>query len=370
MIVGLGESFDDVTDYVANNDLGTAVLLEALYAGGFLGRLALASSMVVYGEGAYDFPLAIVVAAMVLHVSDEVRAALDDHRPVVALESTLITHGFPHPHNLEVALKAEDAVRQSGAVPATIAVLDGRLQAGLGPAQLERLAEPGGGVDKFSLRDLGPALASGSTGGTTVAATVRVASGLGIEVFATGGLGGVHVGARDSWDVSADLLALRDVPLVVVCSGIKSILDLPATLEALESSSVTIAAYRRDDLPGFYSQSTGMPAPWRFDDPEDVAAARRAGTEIGASGALVLCHAPPSESALDRPELDELLEAARKEADAKGIEGKEVTPFLLATLNRLSDGRTLTVNIDLVIRNATLGALIARSLAIRGPVPR
>jgi pseudouridylate synthase len=303
---------------------------------------------------------------MVLHLSDEVRDARDDRRPIVALESTLITHGLPYPHNLEVALKAENAVRNGGAIPATIAVLDGRLRAGLGPAQLERLAEPGRGVDKFSLRDLGPALASGATGGTTVAATVRVAAGLGIEVFATGGLGGVHVGARDSWDVSADLLALRDVPIVVVCSGIKSILDLPATLEALESSSVTVAAYRRDDLPGFFSQSTGMQAPWRFDDPEDVAAARRAGTEVGASGALVLCHAPPAGSALDRTELDEFLAAARREADARGIRGKEVTPFLLAALNRLSDGRTLTVNVDLVICNATLGALIARALATAG----
>lgn len=304
---------------------------------------------------------------MVLHLSDEVRAARDDHRPIVALESTLVTHGLPHPHNLEVGQGAETAVRESGAVPATIAVLDGRLRAGLEPAQLERLAEPGGGVDKLSLRDLGPALATGATGGTTVAATARVAARLGIEVFATGGLGGVHVRARASWDVSADLLALRDAPLVVVCSGIKSILDLPASLEALETASVTVAAYGRDDLPGFYSQSTGIPAPWRFDDPEDVAAAQRASREVGAPGALVLCHAPPTESALDRTELDDFLDAARSEASAKGIGGKEVTPFLLASLNRLSKGRTLAVNVDLVIRNATLGARIARALATRGP---
>ena len=306
---------------------------------------------------------------MVPHLSDEVRAALDDHRPVVALETTLVTHGLPPPHNLEVAREAEAAVRQAGAVPATIAVLDGRLRAGLERAELERLARPGG-AEKLSLRDLGPALSRGATGGTTVAATARVAAGLGIGIFATGGLGGVHVGARASWDVSADVLALRDAPLVVVCSGIKSILDLPATLEALESASVTVAAYGRDDLPGFYTQSTGIPAPWRFDDPGEVAAAHRASREVGAPGALVLCHPPPAASALDQAELDHLLEEARREASAAGIGGKEVTPFLLAALTRRSQGRTLAVNKDLVIRNAALGGRIARSLAARGPVRR
>jgi pseudouridine-5'-phosphate glycosidase len=300
---------------------------------------------------------------MTAQPSKEVRAALEGHGPVVALESTLITHGLPYPDNLEVAHEAEDAVRQNGAVPATIAVLDGRVRLGLAPRELERLARPHDEVHKLSLRDLGPAVARAVTGGTTVAATARIAARAGIEVFATGGLGGVHHGARDSWDVSADLLALRDAPMVVVCSGIKSILDLPATLEVLESASVALASYRQDDLPGFLAASAAVPAPWRFDRPEDVATAYHAGRALGFSGALVLCHAPDASLALELRELDDLLASARDDASGAAIGGKEVTPYLLAALNRASGGRTLAVNKDLVVRNAALAARVACALA-------
>ena len=280
---------------------------------------------------------------------------------MVALESMLITHGLPAPDNLEVALGAEDDVRAGGAVPATIAVLSGELRVGLAEEELRRLTGLGPKALKLSLRDLGPALASGSSGGTTVAATAWAAAQAGIAVFASGGLGGVHLGAHETWDVSADLLALRDVPVVVVCSGVKSILDVGATLEVLESASVTLAAYRCDSVPGFYVAATRHEAPWRFDTPAEAAEAYRSGRALGLKGALVVTN--PPNPALSVEKHDELLAEATRTATARSVSGKEVTPFLLAEIARLSDGRTLALNKALVRANARLGTAIAQELA-------
>lgn len=296
---------------------------------------------------------------MTLILSEEVRAGLDEGRAVVALESTLITHGLPAPDNLEVALGAEQEVRTGGAIPATVAVLSGVLKVGLTENELKALAEAGTAASKLSLRDLGPALAGGATGGTTVAATAWAATRSGIEVFATGGLGGVHLGARDTWDVSADLLALRNAPLVVVCSGVKSILDVEATLEVLESASVTLGAFRSDFVPGFYVAATSRPAPWRFESAAEVAAAQRAARAVGLEAALVVAN--PPDPALAPSEHERLLAEAGEAAGS--VAGKEVTPFLLSELARLSGGRTLIINKALVRSNARLAAAIAGALA-------
>lgn len=301
----------------------------------------------------------------------EVAAALAAGQPVVALESTVITHGLPYPHNLEAALAMEEAVRREGAVPATIAVVAGRVRIGLDRDELTALAEAGrdGRAAKLSLRDLPPALARGLTGGTTVAATAHLAARAGIAVFATGGLGGVHRGARETWDVSADLLVLSRTPLVVVCSGVKSILDVEATLEWLETASVTLAGFGTDRMPGFYVADAGMPVPARLDTPEEVAAAYRAARALGIPGALVLAVPPPPGYALDRDEHDAWLRAAEAEAATRGVRGKDLTPFLLAELAGRSGGRTLAVNRALLRQNAALAARIARAVAAGGPRP-
>lgn len=300
-----------------------------------------------------------------IELAPEVAEALAGAAPVVALESTLITHGLPHPDNLRTAREAEAAVRAAGAVPATVAVLDGRPRVGLTGDELERLAKFGTRAFKLSLRDLGPAAARGVTGGTTVAATAHLAWTAGIRTFATGGLGGVHRGARDTWDVSADLLALRETPIIVVCSGIKSILDVRATLEFLETASVTVAVYGSDRFPGFYVADTGLPAPWRVDAPEEAADAYLAARRLGLPGALVLANPPDPESSLDRSEHDALLAAAEAQAARDGVAGKDLTPYLLSFLARASGGRTLEANRRLVVRNAELAARVARAVADR-----
>ncbi len=302
------------------------------------------------------------VEPVTVTLSDEVAKALENGLPVVALESTLITHGLPRPHNLEVARAAEQIVRAGGAVPATIAVIEGEVRLGLSDEQLELLAQLTDSATKLSVRDLGPATTRKQTGGTTIAATARIAHDNGIHVLATGGLGGVHLDARDTWDVSADLVALRDIPIVVICSGVKSILDVESTFEYLETLSVTVASYQSDSIPGFYVKATGVPAPWRFDSPEEIAAAYLSAMGLGLSSALVVAN--PPERALEAEEHDAILQDALKAASAKGIKGKEVTPFLLAEMSARSDGRTLSVNVDLVVRNAGLAARVAGALEI------
>jgi pseudouridylate synthase len=289
----------------------------------------------------------------------EVSDALDAGRPVVALESTLIAHGLPRPENLDIALGIEEAVREDGAVPATIAVVEGMVRIGLDRAGHEAIAA-GEDVAKCSARDLPVVMARRVTGATTVAATATLAVRAGIGVFATGGLGGVHRDARDSWDESADLTTLGQTPITVVCAGVKSILDVEATLERLETLNVTLLGYGTDRFPGFYLTDSGFPVPWRVDTPEQVADVAHARAELGL-GAIVVANPIDQEldPALHERVLHEGLEAAARE----GVRGKDVTPFLLDRFHRETGGASLEANVRLVLRNAALAAQIARATA-------
>jgi len=296
-------------------------------------------------------------------VASEVADALAGGRPVVALESTIVAHGLPRPDNLGIARDIEAAVRRGGAVPATIALVDGDVRVGLDDAALEAIAL-GDDVAKCSARDLALAAARGATGATTVAGAAHVAARAGIHVFATGGLGGVHREARETWDESADLVALARTGICVVCAGVKSILDVGATLERLETLGVAVAGYGTDRFPGFYRTDSGHPAPWRLDSPDEVAAALRAGDALGLSGsALVVANPLPADEQLD-PELhDRVLADALAAAEADGIRGRAVTPFLLARLHAETGGESLRANVRLVLRNAELAARIAAAVA-------
>jgi len=297
-----------------------------------------------------------------LAASDEVRTALDESRPVVALESSLIAQGLPVPHNLQTALDAEAAVREAGAVPATIALEDGRLVVGAERALLERLADPERNVAKAASRDLGPLLASGRLASTTVSGTLRAAHLAGIAVFATGGIGGVHRGASASFDVSSDIDELAATPVAVVSSGAKSILDLAATLELLETRRVPVVGYGVDELPAFYSTSSGLRVPHRVDDPEAAAAAFAAHRSIGGAGGMLIVQPPPAELAIDRADVDAWIADALLDAESAGISGGAVTPHLLGFLARASGGRTLRVNIGLIVNNARTAGRVASAL--------
>ena len=296
--------------------------------------------------------------------SPVVRAALRDGAPVVALESTLLAHGQPVPRNREVADELEETVRAHGAVPATVAVLDGIPRVGLTAAELDRVCCGGAArLVKLSVRDLGVAVGLGRDGATTVAATAALAATAGVAVFATGGLGGVHRGARESWDVSADLPALARTPVLTVCSGVKSILDVAATLELLETSSVPVLGYRTDAFPGFYRRDSGFPVPWRVDDPTQVAAVWRAHRELGGGAGLVLAQPVPPADELDADLHDRLLAEGLELVAARGVVGKDVTPALLEHFHAASDGASLTANVALVRANAELAARVAVALA-------
>jgi pseudouridine-5'-phosphate glycosidase len=296
-------------------------------------------------------------------ISPEVAEALAEARPVVALESAIVTHGLPRPRNLEVARQVEDAVRERGAVPATIAVLAGEARVGLDDPALRELAERDD-VVKCGVRDLAPASARGLYGGTTVAATAHLAERTGIRVFATGGLGGVHRGARESWDESADLEALARVGTVVVCAGVKSILDVGATLERLETLNVTVVGFGTDRFPGFYLSDSGHPVPWRLDSVADVVSVVRARDGFGTEGSAVVVANPlPLDEQLDPGLHDRVLAEGFAAAEAAGISGKDVTPFLLDHLARETGGASLEANVRLVVRNARLAAEIAVELA-------
>jgi len=297
-----------------------------------------------------------------LAASDEVRTALDESRPVVALESSLIAQGLPVPHNLQTALDAEAAVREAGAVPATIALEDGRLVVGAERALLERLADPERNVAKAASRDLGPLLASGRLASTTVSGTLRAAHLAGIAVVATGGIGGVHRGASASFDVSSDIDELAATPVAVVSSGAKSILDLAATLELLETRRVPVVGYGVDELPAFYSTSSGLRVPHRVDDPEAAAAAFAAHRSIGGAGGMLIVQPPPAELAIDRADVDAWIADALLDAESAGISGGAVTPHLLGFLARASGGRTLRVNIGLIVNNARTAGRVASAL--------
>jgi pseudouridylate synthase len=298
-----------------------------------------------------------------MNIDPSLAEALASGRPVVALESAIVTHGLPRPRNLEVARQAEEAVREGGALPATIAVVHGKARVGLDDDALREIAE-GNGVVKCGVRDLAVVAARGGSGGTTVAATAHLAARAGIHVFATGGLGGVHRDARESWDESADLEVLGRTGIVVVCAGVKSILDVGATLERLETLNVTVLGYRTDRFPGFYLTDSGFPVPWRVESAADVAAAVRAREELGTeSSAVVVANPLPAEEQLD-PELhDRVLAQGLHAARTAGIEGKDVTPFLLDHLARETGGASLEANVRLVLRNARLAAEIAGELA-------
>ncbi|HLM54529.1 MAG TPA: pseudouridine-5'-phosphate glycosidase [Pyrinomonadaceae bacterium] len=297
-----------------------------------------------------------------IHVGDEVRAALDGGRAVVALESTVISHGLPRPLNLETARALESAVRERGAVPATVAVIKGRLRVGLDDAQLEHLATAEG-VRKVSRRDLAAVVARGEDGATTVAGTLWIASRAGLKVFATGGIGGVHRGPLP--DVSADLPELARTPMTVVCSGAKSVLDLPATREWLETHGVTVVGYRCDELPAFYARTSGLPLDARADTAEEAARLAAARDALGLEQALLVAVPVPAEAAPDERRLDEVLNSALSEAERRGVSGRELTPFLLSRMADASGGATLRANTALLENNARVAAEIAAALAAR-----
>jgi pseudouridylate synthase len=296
-------------------------------------------------------------------VAAEVAEALAAGQPVVALESTIIAHGLPRPGNARIAREIEDAVRAGGAVPATIALVDGRVRVGLDEAGLEAIAARED-VVKCSARDLPLAAARGATGATTVAATAHVAARAGIALFATGGLGGVHREARETWDESADLFALARTGICIVCAGVKSILDVPATLERLETLGVAVAGYGTDRFPGFYLADSGHDVAWRIDTPQEAAAVLRARRELALDGAALVVANPLAPGEQLDPELHRrVLEDALAAAEREGVRGRDVTPFLLARFHAETAGESLAVNVRLVLRNAELAARIAAAAA-------
>jgi pseudouridine-5'-phosphate glycosidase len=300
---------------------------------------------------------------VVLVLSEEVREAIDARRPVVALESTIIAHGLPRPRNLQVALELEDVVRQQGAVPATIAVLDGRPHVGLDKQQLERVANEDG-IRKLGHRDLPLAVAARVSGATTVSATAQLAALAGVEVFATGGLGGVHREWTTTQDESADLGLLARTSITVVCAGVKSILDVPATLQRLETLGVAVAGYGTDRFPGFYLSDSGHPVEWRLDSPEQVAEVMRAREALGTPGsALIVANPVPEEEQLDPGLHARVLAEALEACEEAGVTGQGVTPFLLDYLVRHTDGASLSANLAAVRGNVRLAGRIAAARA-------
>ncbi|MFM1917927.1 MAG: Pseudouridine-5-phosphate glycosidase [Actinomycetota bacterium] len=297
-------------------------------------------------------------------LSEEVSEAIATGKPVVALESTIISHGLPRPENLRVARSLETRIREHGAVPATIAILDGEIRVGLDDNALEEVAQRDD-ILKTSVRDMAPLLARRGSGATTVASTALIAHRSGISVFATGGLGGVHRYARDSWDESADLTTLANTPITVVCSGVKSILDVPATLERLETLSVTVVAYRTPNFPGFYLADSGHPVDWQVEDPAEIADIMRARAALISTSALVVGNPIPAGEQLDPDVHDSVLRDGLAQADQRGISGKDVTPFLLDHFHRSTGGVSLGVNARLVERNAELAARVASAYAQR-----
>jgi pseudouridine-5'-phosphate glycosidase len=295
-------------------------------------------------------------------VHPEVAQALGSGHPVVALESTIVTHGLPRPQNLAVAQGVEQVVRDQGAIPATIAVLDGFIHVGLTSTELELIARSET-ASKATVRDLGGLLLSGGLGSTTVAATAHIAHAVGIEVFATGGLGGVHREAAQTWDESADLQALARLPIIVVCSGIKSILDVPATLERLETLGVGVCGFRTDSVPGFYLRDTGFPINLRMDDEAPIAQLHRLRREVDDPAALIVFQPVPKDAELSHVEHDAVLASALALATEQRVSGKDVTPFLLDYFHQTTAGRSVNANIALIMSNAGLAARVAGALS-------
>lgn len=297
-----------------------------------------------------------------LDIAPEVRAALAASRPVVALESTIISHGMPYPQNVETALRVEQTIRDCGAVPATIAIIGGRLKAGLSREEIEHLGRGGRAVAKASRRDLPVLVARGADGATTVTTTMIIAAMAGIKVFATGGIGGVHRGAQTTMDISADLEELARTSVMVVCAGAKSILDLGLTLEYLETHGVPVIGYGTDELPAFYTRGSGFKVDYRIDSPEELAAAFRTKMDMGLGGGMLVTNPIPEEYSMDPERINAAIEQALAEAAEQGIRGKETTPFLLARVKDITGGDSLASNIQLVLNNARLAAATAKCL--------
>ena len=297
-----------------------------------------------------------------LDIAPEVRAALEAGKPVVALESTIISHGMPYPQNVETALNVERIVRENGAVPATIAIIGGRLKAGLSEEEITYLGKKGYDVTKASRRDLPVLVARGADGATTVATTMIVAAMAGIRVFATGGIGGVHRGAEITMDISADLEELAQTGVLVVCAGAKSILDLGLTLEYLETMGVPVIGYQTGELPAFYTRKSGFGVDYRLDTPGEIAAAFRAKMDMGLAGGMLVTNPIPEEYSMDPDVINRAIDEAVEEAKAQGIHGKQTTPFLLAKIKDITGGDSLASNIRLVYNNAELAAKIAAQL--------
>ena len=294
-----------------------------------------------------------------LDISPEVQKALAEGRPVVALESTIISHGMPYPKNVETALLVEQTIRDHGAVPATIAVIGGRLKAGMTREEIEYLGKAGRAVAKASRRDLPALVAKKADGATTVTTTMIIAHMAGIKVFATGGIGGVHRGAETTMDISADLEELAQTPVMVVCAGAKAILDLGLTLEYLETKGVPVIGYGTDELPAFYTRKSGFGVDCRVDTPAELAEMFRAQRALGYQGGMLVTNPIPEEYAMDKTVIDKAIEQALAECKEQGIHGKETTPFLLARVTELTGGDSLESNIKLVINNARVAALTA-----------
>ena len=298
-----------------------------------------------------------------LDIAPEVQKALDEGRPVVALESTIISHGMPYPQNVETALKVEQIIRDNGAVPATIAILGGRLKAGCTKEEIEYLGKQGQAVTKASRRDLAVLCARGADGATTVTTTMMIAHMAGIQIFATGGIGGVHRGAETTMDISADLEELAHTPVMVVCAGAKSILDLGLTLEYLETHGVPVIGYGTRELPAFYTRKSGFAVDYEIDTPEELARAFYVKQDMGLGGGMLVTNPIPEEYSMDADVINKAIDEAVEEAKAQGIHGKETTPFLLAKIKDLTGGDSLASNIQLVYNNAKLAAQTAAELS-------
>ena len=298
-----------------------------------------------------------------LDVNPEVKAALEAGKPVVALESTIISHGMPYPQNVETALNVEKIIRENGAVPATVAVIGGRLKAGLTPEEIEYFGKKGTAIAKASRRDLAALCAKGEDGATTVTTTMIIAHMAGIKIFATGGIGGVHRGAETTMDISADLEELANTPVMVICAGAKAILDLGLTLEYLETHGVPVLGYGTEELPAFYSRHSGLKVDYRVDSPEELARVFFTQKALGLKGGMLVANPIPEEYAMDGRGIDEAIEKALAMMKEQGIHGKETTPFLLATVKDLTGGDSLESNIRLVYNNAALAAKTAKALS-------
>ena len=297
-----------------------------------------------------------------LDVNPEVAEAIAAGKPVVALESTIISHGMPYPQNVETALNVEKIIRENGAVPATIAIIGGRLKAGLTPEEIEYFGKKGQAIHKASRRDLAVLCARGEDGATTVTTTMIIAHMAGIKIFATGGIGGVHRGAETTMDISADLEELGQTPMMVVCAGAKSILDLGLTLEYLETKGVPVIGYGTEELPAFYTRSSGFKVDYRIDTPKDLAAAFKASGDMGLKGGMLVTNPIPEEYAMPLDVINKAIDTAIAEAEENGIKDKETTPFLLAKVSELTGGNSLASNIQLVYNNAKVAAQTAVEL--------